>query len=151
MYGLKEWAAKQENISQWTILSAGEQHDDIDLGNGAVLRSVGKLSLQDYAKMMLDTYAGVSLMVSPHPSYPPLEMATFGAKTITNCYESKDLTSFSDNMICLKSCAPRDIANKLLEICSRYNGQGTIHTKEDYLKETGIFGDIPEQLCAELS
>lgn len=150
VYGLKEWVAKQDNIDQWTILSAGEQHDDVDLGNGAILHSVGKLSLEDYAKMMLETYAGVSLMVSPHPSYPPLEMATFGAKTITNCYESKDLTDFSDNMICLKSCAPRDIAKKLLELCDAYDKQGTIHAKADYLKDTSTFGDIPQQICAEI-
>lgn len=150
IYGLKEWAAKQEDIDQWTVLSAGEQHNDVDLGNGAVLRSVGKLSLEDYAKMMLDTYAGVSLMVSPHPSYPPLEMATFGVKTITNCYESKDLTAFSENMISLQSCAPRDIAKKLLEICSNYEGQGVISTNPEYVRETSVFGTIPEQVCAEL-
>lgn len=151
VYALKEWAAKQEDIAQWTILSAGEQHNDVELGNGAVLRSVGKLSLEDYAKMMLDTYAGVSLMVSPHPSYPPLEMATFGVKTITNRYDSKDLSSFSDNMVSLSACAPRNIAAKLLEICGSYDGQGVIHTSPDYLKQTAVFGDIPQQICAVLA
>ena len=30
-------------------------------------------------------------MLSPHPSYPPLEMAEAGVTTITNCYGGKDL------------------------------------------------------------
>ena len=32
---------------------------------------------------------GISLMESPHPSYPPIEMALFGVNVITNIYESK--------------------------------------------------------------
>jgi GT2 family glycosyltransferase len=147
IYGLKAWAAQQEDIAEWTILSAGEQHDDVDLGNGAVLHSVGKLSLQDYAQMMLDTYAGVSLMVSPHPSYPPLEMASFGVKTITNCYDSKDLTAFSNNIISLRSCAPRDIAAELTSICNAYAGSGIIQTSEAYLNSEHTFETIPQELA----
>lgn len=44
---------------------------------------------------MLDTYAGISLMSSPHPSYPPLEMSVFGIKVITNNYSNKDLSSLT--------------------------------------------------------
>lgn len=150
VYGLKAWVAQQENAQEWTILSAGEKHDDVDLGKGMVLHSVGKLSLQEYAQMMLSTYAGVSLMVSPHPSYPPLEMATFGVKTITNCYDSKDLSSFSENIISLHSCAPRDIAHALCDICGSYSGNGTILTQKDYLAAENNFGNIPQELSKAL-
>lgn len=150
IYGLQAWAAQQEDAEEWTVLSAGEQHDDVDLGKGMVLRSVGKLSLQEYAEMMLTTYAGVSLMVSPHPSYPPLEMASFGVKTITNCYESKDLSSFSENIVSLKACAPRDIAIALGNICNGYSGEGIISAKADYLAADKIFGQIPQELADAL-
>ena len=150
VYGLQAWVAQQEDAEEWAVLSAGEQHDDVDLGKGMVLHSVGKLSLQDYAQMMLSTYAGVSLMVSPHPSYPPLEMASFGVKTITNCYESKDLTAFSENIISLKSCAPRDIANALGRICDAYAGKGVVSTQESYLDAKKNFGNIPKELCEKL-
>ncbi len=150
VYGLRAWAAQQPDIQDWTVLSAGEQHEDVDLGNGAVLRSVGKLSLAEYAEVMLETYAGVSLMVSPHPSYPPLEMATFGIKTITNCYDSKDLSGFSGNITSLQACAPRDIAMALKTICDGFDGTGVIQTSEAYLNAAHTFETIPQELAEAL-
>lgn len=150
VYGLREWVAQQEDAKEWTILSAGEMHDDIPLGEGIVLHSVGKLSLQEYAEVMLGTYAGISLMVSPHPSYPPLEMSTFGIKTITNSYDSKDLSGFSENIVSLKSCAPRDIAGALSKICGNYDGQGVISSNEEYLTADKTFGTIPQELAQAL-
>jgi hypothetical protein len=34
-------------------------------------------------------------MVSPHPSYPPLEMAAFGAQVVTNGFANKNLSALS--------------------------------------------------------
>lgn len=148
--GLKLWREKQGDASEWELLSAGEGHDDVDLGDGVVLKSMGKLSLEEYAQTMLDTYAGVSLMVSPHPSYPPLEMSTFGIKTITNCYANKDMSSFNDNIVSLKSCSPYDIANALCSICENYNGKGSVVSDSPYAKGGAIFGDIVSELSEEL-
>ena len=44
----------------------------------------------------------LSLMLSPHPSYPPLEMAASGGLVVTTCYEGKSasqLASLSANII----------------------------------------------------
>lgn len=150
VYGLQEWVARQPDAKEWAVLSAGEMHEDVPLGDGVVLHSVGKLTLQEYAQTMLDTYAGVSLMVSPHPSYPPLEMATFGVKTITNGYDSKDLSGFSRNVVSLTSCAPRDIAAALCKICNGYEGCGVISSNADYLVADKTFGTIPQELAAAL-
>ena len=150
VYGLREWVSQQKDAKEWTVLSAGEAHEDVPLGDGVVLRSVGKLTLEEYAQVMLDTYAGVSLMVSPHPSYPPLEMATFGIKTVTNRYDSKDLSDFSKNIVSLASCAPRDIAGALSKICDGYDGQGVIASNEDYLSAEKTFGTIPQELAEAL-
>jgi hypothetical protein len=57
--------------------------------------------------------AGVSLMVSPHPSYPPLEMASAGCVTVTNSYEGKDLTRRSDRFISLDAMTPQALADAL--------------------------------------
>ena len=70
-------------------------------------------------------------MVSPHPSYPPLEMATFGIKVITNAYGSKDLTSFSQNIISLKDCSSANIAKTLMNICQNEE-DGVIDNNSDY-------------------
>ncbi len=145
---LKHWKQGQTDFADWTLYSAGESHGDVDLGDGCVLRSLGKLSLQDYAQTMLDSYAGLSLMVSPHPSYPPLEMSTFGVKTVTNCYANKDMSSFNENMICLKDSSPKAFADALLQICADYDGTGTVAVDNDYAKGGAPFGDAVDNLAA---
>ena len=147
---LRIWRNKQFDINEWIIYSAGEMHGNIDLGEGIYLKSVGKLSLEEYARLMLDTYAGISLMVSPHPSYPPLEMANFGIKTITNCYENKDLSVFSKNIISLSACAPSNLAEVLCELCNQYKEYCELEMDNDYVRGNDQFGDIISELHVEL-
>ena len=52
-------------------------------------------------------------MVSPHPSYPPLEMAYYGLQVITNRFCCKDLTTRSKNFICVDNCTPSEVADAL--------------------------------------
>jgi hypothetical protein len=111
--GVKKWAFSVKNPKEWEILSLGENHQDIAFANGVVIRSCGKLTLEEYADMLKRAYAGISLMVSPHPSYPPLEMAAFGVKVITNKFANKDLGIFSDNIISIDCCDGDTIAEEL--------------------------------------
>lgn len=147
---LKLWRQQQPDATEWTLYSAGEAHKDVDLGDGCFLQSLGKLSLEAYAKTMLDTYAGLSLMVSPHPSYPPLEMSTFGVKTVTNRYANKDLSSFNENMTCLADGSPRALANALAEITNAYDAQGTLATDNDYARGGTPFGNVIEELSERM-
>ena len=147
---LKQWAQKQADAGEWKVYSAGESHNSIELGNGAKLVSVGKLTLEEYATYMKETYAGISLMVSPHPSYPPLEMSTFGIRTITNTYENKDLSKFSPNIISVKSAAPECIAEQLCKLCDTYNGEGRMYVKNSYVQCEKEFGDIGRQITKEI-
>ena len=62
---------------------------------------------------MLKAKIGISLMESPHPSYPPLEMAIFGVKVITNDYEAKNLSVRNKNIINIKSISQNAIFQKL--------------------------------------
>lgn len=116
---LKLWVWEQPDISEWTLLSLGEKHDDIDLGNGKTLISKGKLTLEEYATTLLESSLGLSLMLSPHPSYPPLEMAYFGALTITNKYANKDLSNMHENLISVDICNPIEISKKLLNCAEK--------------------------------
>lgn len=118
---LRKWVWMQEDVSEWRVISAGEEHPKVDLGNGMILQSVGKLTIEEYAKTLEESYAGISLMVSPHPSYPPLEMSVFGAKVITNSYANKDLSKFNDNVISLNDASPTNIANELKNVCDDYH------------------------------
>jgi GT2 family glycosyltransferase len=90
-------------LDRWKIISAGEAHPPLRVNEDLVIESIGKLSLEDYAQFLQTVDIGVSLMLSPHPSYPPLEMAASGALCVTNCYGSKDLSQYHSNII---SCEP---------------------------------------------
>ena len=132
---LRRWGKLVNDASEWQLISAGEKHQDLRITDTCVLRSCGKLTIEEYAKMMGSCYAGISLMVSPHPSYPPLEMSTFGVNTITNTYENKYMASFNGNMISLSDMTPENIAKKLAEITNSFDESNfTLETDTDYFK-----------------
>lgn len=99
--------------AQYEIVSAGLEHDDIELAPGAVVTSVGKLSLEEYMSLLERAHVGISLMASPHPSYPPLEMAIFGLQVITNSYECKDLSRNHPNIWSLSLPDPTELSQTL--------------------------------------
>ena len=136
--GLKIWAKRYEDAKNWEILALGDKFVDLPLYNNKI-HFAGKLSLEKYGETMLSSYAGISLMISPHPSYPPLEMSTFGVRTITNCFANKDLSSFNNNIISLEQYTPRDIAETLETICKQF---GTVQTSPvltgDYIEGSDL-------------
>ena len=149
---LRLWVAQEPNIKEWTILSVGETHPEITLSNGVILRSLGKLSLEEYALLMKETYMAVSLMVSPHPSYPPLEMSTFGVKTITNRYANKDLGSFNKNVISLDNVSAQNVAKTLLQLASEYPNGAGVSEGSDYIdRSDNTFSEICEKIVLSLN
>lgn len=143
LYVLEKWAKSQIDAKEWNLVSVGESHENIEVGEGIILRSVGKLTLKEYADLMLESYVGISLMISPHPSYPPLEMSTFGVKTITNSYESKNLTGFNENILSVNIEDVDEIAKELCNICSSYDKVGKISINNSYVHYTDEFDQIP--------
>ncbi|SET49597.1 hypothetical protein SAMN04487962_1113 [Marinobacter segnicrescens] len=109
---LRQWV-ETGNADEWEFFSAGEYHESIELGKGKRLVSHGKLSLSDYAEELSETSIGLSLMISPHPSYPPLEMSAFGVRVITNSYNNKDLEAVFPNIRTVHSIDPESIACEL--------------------------------------
>lgn len=147
---LKKWVLMQKDIEEWSIISAGENFGDIDLGNGKIVHSIGKVSLEEYAQIMLETKIGLSFMVSPHPSYPPLEMSTFGMRVITNHYGNKDLSNFNSNITSLTNCSAGNIAKVLCNLCDGEEGQ--IQKESNYVKSAGIgqWDEIVSEIVSEL-
>lgn len=147
---LREWVGLMDDVNEWDILSAGEYHDSVDLGKGKKLTSVGKMSIEEYANMMLESYAGISLMSSPHPSYPPLEMATFGVNVITNSYANKDLSKFSKNIVSVDNLSPIYIAEKLKDICKGYNPIKRLEIEnKSYVENENVF-DFIDNIISEI-
>jgi len=132
--GLRRWVRDFPQYADWEVISAGVDHPAVDLGNGRKLTSVGKLSLDAYAETLLGCSAGVSLMASPHPSYPPLEMAHFGVRTVTNGYFCKDLSSFHPLITSIASIAEEPLAAALAEACAQYDAPPVIQPNRGYLR-----------------
>jgi len=118
--GLRAWARRYPEFANWEILSAGLAHPPLTLAPGRVMTSAGKLPLEQYGELLLTTAAGLSLMSSPHPSYPPLEMSHFGMWTITNNYTHKDMAKSHENIIAINDISPDTVADALAEACRRY-------------------------------
>jgi lipopolysaccharide biosynthesis protein len=112
--GLRIWQGRNPRVnSGFEIVFAGEEFDQSRLVGLENARTVGKMTIEEYAEMLNRACAGVSLMISPHPSYPPLEMASAGCMTVTNGYEGKDLTRRSDRFISLGAMTPSALADAL--------------------------------------
>lgn len=101
---------------EWEFISIGSPLDKkVILADGRELKTLGKMSLEDYAQVLNETAIGISLMSSPHPSYPPLEMAAADIITITNQFVDKDLSHFSNYMISLEALTFEKLANAIDE------------------------------------
>jgi hypothetical protein len=112
--GIRVWQGRDPELSRaYEVVFVGETFDSSYLAALENARCAGKLSLADYAALLNEAAIGVSLMMSPHPSYPPLEMASAGCVTITNSYEAKDLTRRGAGFISLGHVTPDSLADAL--------------------------------------
>lgn len=124
--GLRAWRANDPNAAEWTVISVGEAHPEVDLGGGVALRSIGKLDLDAYATVLRGSAIGVSLMISPHPSYPPLEMAHLGMLVLTNGFGAKDLSTWHTNIRSVADVSAETIAAELSALCRRFEADPEI-------------------------
>lgn len=87
--------------NKWEVYMAGQDNlPNILLDCGVTVNNLGKLSLDDYYSFAKTIDLGLSLMMAPHPSYPPLELSSIGAVVVTTKYETKeDLTSYNGNIV----------------------------------------------------
>lgn len=136
---LDEWSETFANSRSWQVVSVGQSYPSFTLRNGCKVDVHGKLSLDEYSEELRTAAVGLSLMASPHPSYPPLEMAHFGALTVTNSFPSKDLSNWHENIISIDRCDPSHLARALTEACERFEDDAECglrgkSLKADYLE-----------------
>jgi hypothetical protein len=127
--GLRAWRASDPSAADWTLVSVGEAHPEIDLGGGVALRSAGKLDLDAYAALLRGSAIGVSLMVSPHPSYPPLEMAHLGMLVLTNSFGAKDLSTWHTSIRSVADVSAETLAGELSALCRRFEADPEVGAK----------------------
>lgn len=89
------------NTDQWEILFVGKDLPDVTFSTGYSPTKCENLTWAEYAELLGTIDCGLSLMYTPHPSYPPLDLAASGAVVVTNRFGNKqDLSNYSKNIIC---------------------------------------------------
>ena len=149
---LEEWSETFSNSKSWEVVSVGQSYPSFTLRNGCKVNVQGKLSLDEYSEQLRRAAVGLSLMASPHPSYPPLEMAHFGALTVTNSFPSKNLSNWHENIISVDLCDPSHLAAALTEACKRFEHDAECGLRGKSLK-SGYLQNYDTKLlsaCAKL-
>ena len=94
-------ALKVFDVAEWEICLVGKDIPAVIFGDGHVPTRLENLSWSQYAELAGTIDVGLSLMSTPHPSYPPLDLAASGAVVVTNRFGKKtDLSAYSSNLIC---------------------------------------------------
>jgi len=94
--------------SAWDVTFLGSDIPRVKLANNIEPRRIERLPWQDYAALVRTADLGLSLMASPHPSYPPLDLAASGAVVVTNTWEGKN--SLDDVCANILTAAPTPTA-----------------------------------------
>lgn len=81
------------------LVSIGLKHNPVRLPNSIILKSLGKIPWDAYPNYLSEIDVGLSLMLSPHPSHPPIEMAAAGARVVTNSFATKDLSVLCPSIV----------------------------------------------------
>jgi hypothetical protein len=87
--------------AEWQFLFVGSDIPDLTLADGVSIERHEALSWAEYTSLIARVELGLSLMYTPHPSYPPLDLAAAGAVAVTNTFGVKtDLSRYCENIIC---------------------------------------------------
>ena len=110
----------------WDVYFIGKDlTDDIVLARDVRPKVLQNLEWADYVALTRKIDVGLSLMSSPHPSYPPLDLAASGAVVVTNRYGRKmSLERYSKNIICVGSSV-RDLVDGIADAVELANDWAT--------------------------
>ena len=88
------------DTEKWEILLVGANIPVVQFCDGTTPRRVEGLSWAQYAELAGTIDVGLCLMYTPHPSYPPLDLAASGAVVVTNRFANKhSLTNYCANIL----------------------------------------------------
>ncbi|MEI4474177.1 rhamnosyltransferase WsaF family glycosyltransferase [Frigidibacter sp. MR17.24] len=134
--------------ADWRFCAIGEDFLPGAMRSDAEI--LGRLSLGAYRDLLGRARLGISIMVSPHPSYPPLEMAANGVRVLTNRYEGKDLSTLHGNIESFDLYDPAALADRLRAMATAGGEAG--RPKVDWFFEGGNnLDEVARQVAAALA
>lgn len=93
-------AAGTLHPAEWDVHLVGKDVPDLLFPRAVRPRRIEGLSWTDYHGLVASMDAGIVLMDTPHPSYPPLDLAAHGAAVLANAHGLKaDLSCYSRNIL----------------------------------------------------
>ena len=88
------------DASEWEICFVGTNiPEDMELFGGVEPNVIKTMNWKEYGEFLQDTDLTVSLMYTPHPSYPPYDAAYSGSVVLTNSFANKKEIEDCDNII----------------------------------------------------
>lgn len=146
---LEIWSERYEDSHRWKVISVGAKYAGFKLSGKVTMSVLGKLSIDEYIRELKRASVGLSLMSSPHPSYPPLEMANFGILTVSNSFQNKVISEWHENLRAPEFVSPDKIADILIDNCRKFESDPEVGLrgatkKPQYTKE------IPDEKLDEL-
>jgi len=89
------------DLEEWEIFCVGSNAGKIEFTSGYKPTVVKNMAWKEYTEFLRSVDLGLSLMYTPHPSYPPLDLASSGSVVVTNVFANKtSLDQYSKNIIC---------------------------------------------------
>lgn len=86
---------------EWEFHFAGKDLPNGTLPGNPDIYFHQQMDWSEYCTLLQTIDIGLTLMDTPHPSYPPLDLASCGAIAVTNSSGIKtDLSGYSNNIIC---------------------------------------------------
>jgi hypothetical protein len=85
----------------WDIHFVGKDLSPMVLAGSVKPILMQNMAWEDYAAFTRSVDLGLTLMYTPHPSYPPLDIAACGGVAVTNRFGVKqDLSNYSTSIVC---------------------------------------------------
>ena len=145
---------------EWEIIGIGAGVGMQLLPSGLKIQHIGKFDMQNYKEVLPKHDLGLSLMLSPHPSLLPIEMAAAGMLVVTNTYDIKDQAYFDKISSNIRAVSPdfESVAQGLIESAqrvddleSRFAGSQVHwpHTWEEALPPSIIEQAVREVIASE--
>jgi WsaF, C-terminal domain/WsaF, N-terminal domain len=125
------------------VVAAGEPMGELALGHGRRATVLGRVGWAGYYDLLSRADLGLSLMYSPHPSHPPLELATSGAWAITNDFAGAR-TGLHPRLVAPRA-DPDELAAALVDAVARVRDDPT---PEFAPIEPGLLGIPVDQVAA---
>ena len=106
---IEEGVLASEN---WAFYFVGKEAPELILPGAVRPQIINDAPREEYLRIVRGVDVGLSLVYSPHPSYPPFDLAASGAVVVTNRFGAAkmDLSRYSPNILCVEPSVPGLVA-----------------------------------------